>query len=297
MKYRTTKFIFSMALAHVLAFFTAQSLQAKDYGATINLAGKQRMLTQKMSKEIFLAAANENAPENLKAASNTAALFDKTLNGLIKGDPELGLSATESARIVRQLTKVAKLWTPFKETVDKVVAAGTVTEADITVIADINLPLLKEMNKAVKLYEKEASQSGDATAGGLAVTINLAGKQRMLTQKMSKEYLLVALKHDEDTNKLKLMETASLFDRTLKGLKEGDEVLELVASHNTPEVTTQLAAVGGLWEQFKPLVEKAAAEGSGSITPESIHSVAEKNLPLLVAMNKAVGIYQAISQK
>ena len=60
------------------------------------------------------------------------------------------------------------------------------------------------------------------TASEYATVINLAGRQRMLTQKMSKEVLLVALGHDADANKANLRNTASLFDRTLKGLKDGD---------------------------------------------------------------------------
>lgn len=267
---------------------------ASNQGIVINLAGKQRMLTQKMSKEIFLAASNENPTENLKVAKATAELFDRTLKGLELGNPDMGLPKAESPRIIRQLGKVKKLWTPFKESVDSVVAAGTVSEDAIQKIADLNVPLLKEMNKAVKLFEKEAS---DGTANNLAVTINLAGKQRMLTQRMSKEYLLIGLGHDEDTNKLNLMESLSLFDRTLKGLKEGDDVLELSASNNTPEISTQLADVSAKWQSFKLYMDKAAAEGRAGVTADGVRAIAKENIPLLKSMNKAVGLYNAAFKK
>ncbi|MEO1953632.1 MAG: hypothetical protein ABGW74_02890, partial [Campylobacterales bacterium] len=38
--------------------------------------------------------------------NKTVALFDKTLNGLIVGDMELGLPKTENSEIVAQLTVV-----------------------------------------------------------------------------------------------------------------------------------------------------------------------------------------------
>ena len=48
--------------------------------------------------------------------------------------------------------------------------------------------------------------------------INLAGKQRMLTQKMSKEFLLIGLQIDQAKNLRRLRATRNLFDRTLTGL-------------------------------------------------------------------------------
>lgn len=290
---------FGLILA--VAFFSSpvstQAADDKNYGAILNLSGKQRMLTQKMSKEVLFAAVGENAAENLKNAQKTAALFDTTLAGLKDGNVEMGLPATESARILRQLKKVSTLWTPFKATIDGVASKGTVEAADIETIEKLNLPLLKEMNKAVKLYEKEASASGSGVSGEIAVTINLAGKQRMLTQKMTKEYLLIALKQNEADNKLNLMDTFSLFDRTLHGLSAGDEVLELITAHNTPEINAQLSQVSTQWTEFKPLVEAAAAKGAAVITPDTIHTIATQNIPLLKAMNKAVGMYQAVSSQ
>jgi len=53
----------------------------------------------------------------------------------------------------------------------------------VAAVAKNNLPLLKQMNKAVGLYEKDAKKGGLKSAPGLAATINLSGKQRMLTIK------------------------------------------------------------------------------------------------------------------
>jgi hypothetical protein len=61
----------------------------------------------------------------------------------------------------------------------------------------------------------------------MGATINLAGKQRMLTQKMTKELLLVANGIDADANKANLGKTVALFQSTLTGLLDGDEGLGL----------------------------------------------------------------------
>ena len=281
----------------LILFFIISSLitadllaaSASEYAVVINLAGRQRMLTQKMSKEMLLVAKGIDAEANRKSLAKTSQLFDSTLKGLRDGSAELGLPPTESAVTRKQLAKVEKLWMEFHAVVKQVVDGG---EVDIAKVADLNLPLLKNMNTAVRLYEKEAKKVTGKSAG---VVINLAGKQRMLTQKMSKEILLVALGHDAENNKSNVRNTASLFDRTLKGLKDGDADLELPKTDNAA-IRTQLDVVAALWKQFKPLVESAGAVGGSSLSTSDLEKVASLNLPLLKEMNKAVKMYEQAEQ-
>ncbi len=63
----------------------------KGDAVIVNLAGKQRMLTQKMTKEALAVSRGLEKEENLK---KTADLFDRTLKGLISGDAELNLPPT-----------------------------------------------------------------------------------------------------------------------------------------------------------------------------------------------------------
>ena len=290
-------------LCTVLALFIgtlSTSLQAApttaEYGVVLNLSGKQRMLTQKMSKEVALIALGVDTQANLANLKATAGLFDKTLKGLKDGDASLGLPATEVKRIRRQLDKVAAIWAEFYPQIQQVLDTQNVSDQALQTIASKNLPLLKQMNKAVGLYEKDAQKSGLEAAPGLAATINLSGKQRMLTQKMSKEYLLIALGHEVETNKLNLLETYSLFDRTLTGLRDGDDTLGLPG---TPQahIRDQLATVDKLWQGFKPLVEQGASPQTTSLGPDQIQQLAQSNLPLLKEMNAAVKLYEQEAAK
>ncbi len=267
-----------------------------EYGTVLNLSGKQRMLTQKMSKEIMLIALNEDKDKNIINLTNTSNLFDKTLDGLRNGSDDLHLPATTKKRILRQLDKIEKIWKNFYPTVKSIIASGNVSAEQVALVAEQNLPLLKQMNKAVGLYEKDAKKGGLKGDPGLAATINLSGKQRMLTQKMSKEFLLVAYNHDFENNKLGLLETYTLFERTLKGLKDGDDSLGLPPT-KTPHIVKQLAVVNKLWVEFKPIVEFAANYKTKQITKDKISLLANKNLPLLKEMNKAVGLYEKESNK
>ncbi len=126
----------------------------KGVATTINLAGKQRMLTQKMTKELLLVANGIDADASKASLGKTVALFEKTLSGLVKGDADLGLSGTTDNDILAQLAKVDTLWTDYKPVLDSV----DVSDAGLQAAASKNLPLLKNMNAAVKMYEKLAAK-------------------------------------------------------------------------------------------------------------------------------------------
>ncbi len=286
--------LFITALTPAVA--SAAGPSSAEYGVVLNLSGKQRMLTQKMSKEIMLVALNVDKENNLSNLIKTSGLFDKTLKGLRNGSAELRLPVTSSKRILRQLDKIDALWADFYPNVQEITNSKNVTKEQVDYIAKNNLPLLKNMNKAVGLYEKDAKKGGLKAAPGLAATINLSGKQRMLTQKMSKEFLLVAYGYDVENNKLSLLETYSLFERTLKGLLDGDDTLGLPGT-KSQSIRDQLDVVSGLWSNFQPIVASGADYKTKTIASEQITQLANTNLPLLKNMNKAVGMYEKEAAK
>ncbi len=117
---------------------------------TINLAGRQRMLSQKMAKEALgLDRGITTAEEFL----GTVALFDRTLLGLRNGDSEMGLRPIRNGAILRQLEGVEKEWQPFRTNAERLVKVSKEAEQYSSYILANNVPLLKEMNKAVGMYE------------------------------------------------------------------------------------------------------------------------------------------------
>lgn len=274
----------SLLLALFLCFafpIAAQAISKQQMGLVINLAGKQRMLTQKMSKEAFFIAKGINVEANKASLTKTAALFDKTLKGLINGDADLNLPKTEDPAIAAQLTKVSGLWSNFEKPIQSV-AGGTTDAGVLNKIAAQNIPLLKNMNKAVQMYAKSSGSDLDA---GMAATINLAGKQRMLTQKMTKELLMLANNIDADNSKKNMAATAALFEKTLNGLLNGDASLGLPGTKDSA-IVQQLHIVQKLWGEYKPVLVSADISDAGLSKAEKL------NIPLLKEMNKAVKMYE-----
>ncbi len=133
-----------------------------DDGAVINVAGRQRMLTQRMSKDAMMVYAGVSKDAALKEMKLARDLFDVSLNALINGGPtyaDLGMTEKTpplppaSGAPLEQLKKVKNLWEPFKEAVDRVEQSGGTDKEAIQYIADNNNTLLAEMNKAVGLFQ------------------------------------------------------------------------------------------------------------------------------------------------
>jgi len=129
-------------------------------GRAINLAGRQRMLTQRMTKEALIAANSVSAAEHRQAVADlrtTVALFDSTLKGLLQGDEKLGLAQTEDMAIRTKLNEVQSLWSDFAAQMNVIMEAEPDSPEFGRALAAVkagNMPLLKTMNQAVMMFEK-----------------------------------------------------------------------------------------------------------------------------------------------
>ncbi len=108
--------IFSI-LIFTLYYF---SLTQKDYGLRINLAGRQRMLSQQMFKEILLFSNNIISSDEIK---RTIIIFTETQDALLYGGYAPAnlekhefrkLPETGDSEIILKLTDVKNEWEPIK---------------------------------------------------------------------------------------------------------------------------------------------------------------------------------------
>jgi methyl-accepting chemotaxis protein len=156
-------------LSMFLITWYTTSAQKAD-GLVINLAGRQRMLSQKMSKELFSFSAATGAEEKEKFksdAENTIKIFDITLSALAdSGKAPLSLDlqgayatcpkAAEPA--FSQLNKVKKIWKNFSSHMKDVLSKNKDAVKSLDYIKKNNLKLLKEMNTAVVMLQKSSEK-------------------------------------------------------------------------------------------------------------------------------------------
>lgn len=284
MKWFSLTFIILLSFKLVLPVYANSYVTTAEKSAVLNLAGKERMLTQKISKDILhIRSEIDDLKKNIDE-------FEQTLNGLIKGDPERKLVKTEDPAILKQLNKVSELWQPFRENVEAILA-GDISSERVDKITQQNMPLMENMNSVVDLYEKAFF---DSLEPGMATTLNLAGKQRMLSQKMAKEAQLVLRNVKPEENRANLTATMSLFDKTMKGLLAGDNELGLPGTQEDTPIYKQLMAVDKIWHAYKPILEKIASNYHYT-DDEREARIAEArriNLILLMNMHRTVNLYE-----
>ncbi len=266
-----------------VATSTLFAITDKEMGIIINLAGKQRMLTQKMSKDALLIAEGIDVEKNKKDLESSMRLFEKTLKGLMYGDKDLKLAKTNSKSIQAQLKKVQKLWEDFKKDLQAVLEGDTSKEVLLN-ISKKNVPLLKNMHKAVTMF---VEQSGNLSKLKIDIAndINIAGRQRMLTQKMSKELLLIDLGIEPAKNKKELKKTIDLFDRSLKALLYGDKEIGSKGC-KLNHIKKQLLIVKGYWDQIKPTLNEE------KYSKKRLKAITDALAITLREMDKAVKMYE-----
>ena len=281
----------SIAVFSLLLFFgqlsilqSAENYSVKDWNTIINLSGKQRMLTQKMSKELLLIAASSeirqlNTQDIYGDLLESSELFEQTLIGLRDGDDELGLRPAKSDAIKAKIDKTMAMWKQFKPNIDLVLT--TTDTKNYIEVASQSLPLLSEMNNTVQLIEKDAiSESGQIDG----IIINYAGRERMLIQKMAKEALLVYLKSE---NRNALFRSMWMFEETLMALINGGKITKdnneriTIPKIKDPISLAQLNKVYQSWSGYKTLL-------NNPITKKSIVQISGWSTRLLAKMNTAV---------
>lgn len=255
------------------------TITQQESAKIINLSGKQRMLTQKMSKEALFIALGIDKDKNIKNLKETIKSFENGLDILLNGDQNLTISKTSDKEIIEQLSKVSALWTIFKLELTKLLE----NRADVNSFENIakdNLLLLKSMDDAVDMFTIKSNfyQKNHK----LADQINLAGRQRMLTQKMTKELLLVAYDIDTKKNRRNTQKTGEQFEITLKNL---------IDNTSDEKITKQLYKVAEMWSKYRTIIIMV------NTSKNSLKRLDKLNMPLLKEMDSAVKMYQDLAKK
>ncbi|MCP4598030.1 methyl-accepting chemotaxis protein [Neptuniibacter sp.] len=149
-----SQFTFSYALIFILAASSGISLyfSLSINPQTINVAGKQRMLSQRMAKEALLVAAGA---ENEATLRKTMQLFEKSHTDIINGDKQLGMKAISDPEILQQMSHVEKLWKGYKQVINDHLKLNN--EQTLEAIKKQSPIVLREMNKAVGMMTNVAS--------------------------------------------------------------------------------------------------------------------------------------------
>jgi len=124
----------------------------------INIAGKERMLTQKISKNIFYLY--QSNISNFDELDNAVEEFIYSLDSLKDGNKLRGIESAPTDKIAQQISKILILWNSFNKNVQEfknlLVLRNDTNEkllkSRVSAIYSSNNHLLKEVDHLVTLY-------------------------------------------------------------------------------------------------------------------------------------------------
>lgn len=285
------KLILALCLAALLspvprpALAAAEDLQLVTH--RINLAGRQRMLTQLMTKSACLAMLGVNAALNAERAFIASVEFDSVLQGLIKGHERLKLQAEGDAKTLALLQEVEQLASRLTPSIRQL-ASNDRHSVVVRLILRNDDPTLKMMNKAVGRIAKGRKDAPDQAR--TQHTINEVGRQRMLSQKIAKNVCLIKAGLSTPRDRVALNKDIGYLSVVLRSLTEPVPPDHL-APPPTAAIRAELRRAARSWKMLKPKIERVV---SGlPVKLETLDEIDLGSLEILDAMNTAANLWVA----
>ena len=254
------------------------------------------MLSQRMSKEFVLVSLGLDPEGNKKKLHGSIKLFNDSLNDMIHGNEERNISRPPNDLVASNLQDVVNRWVPFADVllsnVDHV--RDFAGQAKVKVLKDVaagNEPLLVQANIVVGNLAQAARSANMQTNG---FVVDLAGRQRMLIQRMCKNAFLIASGVHVTSAVSSLAADQKLFYSSHKGIMRGADwagvppLVKVCTMHEMSRVTYY-------YDLFASLISEVSPALPVQQNIETAHRLAqeleERSGPLFSAMVAAVSLY------
>ena len=230
----------NLLLGQILAFvalltvvlWATLTLARSDGGDAlyINIAGRQRMLSQKAAKEAIRFAqaptrANRELLEGtvqLFAQSHRALRYGGIAQAGLNGTAVASVQAPADAKLIELLDEVDSNWKAMNIGIEQLLEEAEKRAEAIAVIRERAPQVLDNMDQAVRYFAIEANAD--------PIAVNVAGRQRMLSQRAA----LQAFLFDADpstTAQEALQSTIDLFSTSHKALRRGGRIATRLRRH------------------------------------------------------------------
>lgn len=261
----------------------------EDVGASerINYSGKLRMLSQRIPAAACFSHAGVEQDASAKLLKAATAEFDLILNGLEFGEETLGMKGAEKdPKVLIDIAKLREIWDPLHPEIEDIIDNGG-TDEEVIHIALVGRDMLDVAKHLVSVISGEYADP-TALLQADALTIDIAGRQRMLAQRISKNVCLMMSGFDTEAARKELEGARGIYGASANALRFGMPEAGITATKNA-DILKGLDGVLALWADVQPILDSVAAgEDIGSDQQAFIYNSMNS---LTGQMNTLVGMY------
>lgn len=268
----------------------ASDAAASEATRKVNLAGRQRMLTQRMSMAACYATLGIEPALHFEKLAAAHAEFEQVHHGLRFGDEELSLEEEGYKHVLDALNVVDTHWSTYQPIVEGLLSIQMMSGDALNAMDQKGLAVLHDMNITVGTIANTYAGDLENLPEILTLSIDFAGRQRMLTQKISKEFCMIEAGLSVEENIENLRITREQFNLTQQALEVG--VPRLIVEAPTPEILAKLREVDELWSA--PNAIFARVEAGEIVSRNDIEHVVHYMDDVLIAMDEVVALYEDV---
>ena len=235
--------------------------QVADLNDAINKAGRQRMLSQRASKAYLALVQNVETRNAQQVLERSIALFDRQLVELKTFAPTPAIRGTYDA--------LDTAWSDFK----KELTGPAPSRKEAARIVRLDAAVLGLAHQGTTQYEAASGKS-------VGKLVNIAGRQRMLSQRMAKFYLANALQIDPSGGAAEIGKARTEFVAALETLRTAPEA--------TAPIKEELALADAQWVFFNHGLQRMEGDGA---SPKLMSDVFVTSENLLTIMDRITGLY------
>lgn len=283
--YAISKVILMFFLMALISLSTNDlSAQTDDFGSlsfnkAVNISGKQRMLGQKLAKS-YVYLVNNPDDKNAKRDLMVSKIIFERQNKIL-------LDNTKSDETRQKILTVQNIWDDYGKLFDETPS----TKGAKKIIAK-NSALLQASNAVVLaiIEEAAAASSSQETSLGyqdssdddnsLKNIINIAGRQRMLAQRLALYYFSNTKDLEDNTTKGTLKQVVYALDTAIGTL--------LISEFNNARIDEKLAVAMTQWETVKNSTDKLYEQ---EIPAEEIYQLSDL---LTKTFNDVTTLYEKV---